>query len=168
MPSRHCDGRDEAGGRRRTGRSGTWGGPAPCLGLRSALTVSLSPKFSRIGGPNPAAWIAAVTAAEQAGEPYTTAYARWRVADALLSAREARARAGDELRRAFEAATQLGAAPLADKIEAPATRARIQLLVTTAEELSHAAPAGSEVGLSECELEVLALVGHGRTDRQSA
>lgn len=125
-------------------------------------------EFSRIAGPDQAAWTTAVAAAERSGELYATAYARLRLADAMLGERETRSRADDQLRRAFEAATQLGAVPLAAEIEALATRARIQLRVTVAQAVPTAARAGSGLGLSERELEVLALVGQGRTNRQIA
>ena len=124
-------------------------------------------EVSRVTGPDPAAWIEAVTATEGSGEPYATAYARWRLAEAMLGDKKARTRAADELRRAYEAATGLGATPLASEIESLAKRARINLEPVVAEGIPPAS-AGSELGLSERELEVLALVAQGRTNRQIA
>jgi DNA-binding NarL/FixJ family response regulator len=107
-------------------------------------------------------------AAHEGSEPYATAYARWRLAEASLASREGRGRAADELRQAHREARELGAAPLAAEIEALAARARIDLKVGAAEQPPEATRAGSDLGLSERELEVLALVAQGRTNRQIA
>jgi DNA-binding CsgD family transcriptional regulator len=133
----------------------------------AAMLATAAAEFSRLAGPDAAAWTDAVAAADGSGDRYAAAYARWRLAEALLAGREGRARAADELRRAHDEAARLGARPLAAEIEALATRARVELEVAAPELLPEARP-GSELGLSERELEVLALVAHGRTNRQIA
>jgi ATP/maltotriose-dependent transcriptional regulator MalT len=131
------------------------------------ILASAAAEFSRLAGGDTAAWMTAV-AAREGSEPYTTAYARWRLAEASLASREGRGQAADELRQAYREARELGAAPLAAEIEALATRARIDLEVAAVEEPPAAPRAGSDLGLSERELEVLALVAQGRTNRQIA
>ena len=144
------------------------GGSASASALSPTMLATAEAEFSRIAGSNAAAWSAAAAAADASTEPYPAAYARWRLAEALLGGREGRANAADELRHAYREAMRLGAGPLAAEIEALATRARIELGVAPSEGPSAPARPGSELGLSERELEVLALVAHGRTNRQIA
>ena len=70
-----------------------------------------------------------------------------------------------ELREAYDAATRLGARPLASHMETLARKMRLRLGVPAAAE-DAAAPA--PYGLTERELEVLALMAAGRTNRQIA
>jgi hypothetical protein len=61
------------------------------------------------------------------GDPYRTAYARFREAEAVLASRGERARAVDALNAAFAIATELRVEPLRDEIDALARRAGIEL-----------------------------------------
>jgi DNA-binding CsgD family transcriptional regulator len=93
------------------------------------------------------------------------AYANWRHAEALLEAGAPRSQAEAVLRSAAELARRLGARGLEAEIEALALRGRISLTeASTAEEQTPATPAG----LTPRELEVLRLLGHGRTNREIA
>jgi DNA-binding CsgD family transcriptional regulator/tetratricopeptide (TPR) repeat protein len=114
-----------------------------------------------------AAWGDAVSAAEAAGDRYLAAAARFRLAEALLSGREGRSAAADNLRAAHSVAMALGAEPLRGEIEALASRARIDVAVSEPPPPTPASP-GSGLGLSEREIEVLALLAAGRTNRQIA
>ena len=66
-------------------------------------------------------WHRAADAGAAEGEPYRTAYARFREAEAVLASRGDRARAVDALTAAHATANELGAPPLGD--EALARRA---------------------------------------------
>jgi DNA-binding CsgD family transcriptional regulator/tetratricopeptide (TPR) repeat protein len=116
---------------------------------------------------DPELWAAAGQRASELRDPWLTAYTGWREAEARLGDRGARAQAAGVLRRALESATALGALPLRGEIEALARRARIDMTPVAPAE---AAPARvhDRFGLTTRELEVLALVAEGRTNRQIA
>lgn len=91
------------------------------------------------------------------GHVVEQARSRFRLAEALLAA-DARAEAADELRAAHEVAVQLGARPLRTAIEALARRGRL--------ELAGVPLASATAVFTPREVEVLALVARGRTNRQ--
>jgi DNA-binding CsgD family transcriptional regulator/tetratricopeptide (TPR) repeat protein len=120
------------------------------------------------GHSDPVAWASAADAWDQIARPFEAAYSRYRRAEALLAEHGRRAEAADDLRHAAAVATGLGAAPLLREIESLATRSRIGLD-------ARMAPAGaaSDAGapapaLTRREMEVLALLAEGRTNRQIA
>jgi DNA-binding NarL/FixJ family response regulator len=86
-------------------------------------------------------------------------------ADAAAAAGEA-ARAADALRSAHDTATQLGALPLLEDIEALSRRARISVDVTAVTAIQETDVV--RLGLTPREAEVLALVAAGRTNREIA
>ncbi len=113
---------------------------------------------SRLDGPgDPALWQAAVDGFGY-GVVFEQALCRWRLAEALLGA-DRKDEAADELRKADETATRLGAKPLADAVAAVAKRARITLRAD--------APVRENVDLfTPRERAVLELVAAGRTNRE--
>jgi DNA-binding NarL/FixJ family response regulator len=106
--------------------------------------------------------------------------ARWRAARALLARRSDRAQAAELLRRAHEVAVALGAGPLRGEVERLARLGRVDLRPDAATDAgtdgttsdgdgpapAAEPPPGAELGLTARELEVLALVAEGRSNRQ--
>lgn len=92
--------------------------------------------------------------------PYPTAYSEFRTAEALVTQGD-RVGAAHLVRGAHEVAVSLGAEPLRTLIEAFARRARLTLDGDTT---TPAAPHG----LTPRELEVVAILGHGATNREIA
>ncbi|MFL5684740.1 MAG: AAA family ATPase [Chloroflexota bacterium] len=114
------------------------------------------------------AWREAVERLVAAARPYPLAYARWRLAEALLTDGD-RAAGAQELRTAYEGTVGLGAAPMRAAIEGLAARARVALMPDEAPAPVVAEPATPDpFGLTPREREVLALVSTGRTNRQIA
>lgn len=111
-------------------------------------------------------WLEAIDAWSALSNPYQVAYCRWRLAETALSERTGRAAARQQLTKAWEAATRLGAEPLTEVTLALASRARIDLGGGKASD-----PAGEparELGITPREHEVLELVAKGRTNREIA
>lgn len=117
-------------------------------------------EWTRVGGrPEPALWAAAAEAFSY-GYVYEEARCRWRLAEALLAAGR-RDAAADPARAAHQAAVQLGAEPLRERVEALARRGRLDIgtSVSTPEGVA---------GLTPRELEVLRLVADGRSNQDIA
>jgi DNA-binding CsgD family transcriptional regulator len=111
------------------------------------------------GHSDPARWQSAV-AAFSYGHVYAVARCQWRLAEALLDARDPK-RATEAARAAHESATRLGAAPLRVALEALARRGRLDLGIDVPTQRGPA-------GLTPRELEVLRLLVEGRSNRQIA
>ncbi|MFI9614123.1 AAA family ATPase [Streptomyces sp. NPDC052023] len=113
-------------------------------------------------------WAPVVAAFEQLERPYDLAWARHRLAEALLAtdATDHRDRVVELLRLAHAAADHLGARPLADAVTLLAQRARLSLAPVP--EPRQAADPAEALGLTTRERDVLRLVSDGRTNRQIA
>jgi len=114
---------------------------------------------TRLTGPDPGSWRAAMAAWEALAEPYHAAYCRFRGAEALLAVKGSRTEAAALLRAAHETVLRLGADTLREKIEDLARRARLELVAAAVTPLP---------GLTAREGEILALLSDGRTNRQIA
>jgi DNA-binding CsgD family transcriptional regulator len=108
-----------------------------------------------------AAWDETAAAWEGLGQPYPTAIALLRAAEAALADGDREA-AGERLRRAAPLGDRLRARPLSDQIASLARRARIPLTDGTAQ------PDPGRLGLTDREFEVLRLVAAGRSNREIA
>jgi DNA-binding CsgD family transcriptional regulator len=120
------------------------------------------------GSSDPVAWGLAADGWDRIARPFEAAYARYRRAEALLAEGGRRGEATDDLRRAAVVATGLGASPLLREIETLATRSRIGLDDRAASHGAATAPGSPAPGLTRREMEVLALLAEGRTNRQIA
>jgi DNA-binding NarL/FixJ family response regulator/tetratricopeptide (TPR) repeat protein len=139
-----------------------WGAtvPTPLPEVRAWLATMSAERSRAHGADTPEEWAAVVAAWDEVGQPYRVALARYRQADALLRARS-RDAAAELLADVLVVANALGAAPLAAQVRSLAQRARLALSVGI--------PARDPVAalnLTPRELEVLALVAQGRTNRQ--
>jgi DNA-binding CsgD family transcriptional regulator len=119
------------------------------------------------GASEPERWATAQAAWDRLGMRPRAAYCRWRRADALLAARGDRAEAAALLGEARDAAVSMGAESLRSEVEALARRARIELAGPAAAPETEPS-AAAELGLTARELEVLAQLAEGRTNRQIA
>jgi len=113
-------------------------------------------------------WQTAATAWERLERPFEAAYARFREAEALLAAATSRPRAEQVLRGAHQTAVKLEAEPLQREIQLLAQRGRLRLEQPVDTPAAPTAPssAAASLGLTQREMEVLALVAEGRTNRQ--
>jgi DNA-binding NarL/FixJ family response regulator len=129
-------------------------------------------ELARLGGrSDPYLWSAAAKAWERLGEPYPSAYARWREAEAQLLSGVPRDQVESLLRAAYTTVSELGAGPLRAEIEALARRGRLTLgpePATTPPSSSQPPSPLERLGLTTREQEVLALVALGRTNREIA
>jgi DNA-binding CsgD family transcriptional regulator len=140
-------------------------------GRAGAFRLLCHAELGRVAGSSaPHQWGSAAHRFDALREPYNTALAQWREAEALLYQRADRMRAELLLRGAGQVAAALGAAPLREEIETLARRSRIELTGDAPPEaeggaLDELARLRRELGLSPRELEVLALVAEGMTNR---
>ena len=135
-----------------------WGGMAAAERERRRLLLGEAP-------PNPATWLEVAAAFDAIAYPVPAIYARYRAAEASVSAGD-HAAASEPLRRACAQAHETGARVLSADVAALARRARID--VDTVEPVPE--PEGepspvARLGLTPRELEVLLLVAEGRTNR---
>jgi DNA-binding CsgD family transcriptional regulator/tetratricopeptide (TPR) repeat protein len=152
--------------------------PATPAGTRNESLIALArAEAGRLHEADPRSWDEAVSALEQSEDRYRAAYARWRRAESNLAGPDPdRRRARADLVDANAVGVQIGADPLVREIEDLARRARLSLEPSTAPpetvEVARDQPGPGKpddaMGLSARELEVLALIVDGRTNRQIA
>jgi len=113
-----------------------------------------------------APWDEAAELFDALGLPLPATYARFRAAEALVTAGDPSAAAAP-LRAAAATAARTGAALIGDDVAALARRARIDLAEPAAEAPAEPAEesAAARLGLTPRELEVLLLVAEGRTNK---
>jgi len=133
-----------------------------------ALALQSAAEESRLREPDADRWRAAAMQWEAAGEPYPRAYCKWREAETLLTGRTERGRAADCLSEAWRAADRLDARPLQARVEDLARRSRIELGDAEAGDPAPRSTLASDLGLTRREVEVLAQLATGRTDKEIA
>ncbi len=136
--------------------------PAPECAAFGALAAA---ELTRAEGqPSPGAWAMAAERFAALGFPFELAYARWRQAEALMAGIGDREGAARAVREGAAIAADLRAPLLAAEVEGFARRARVPF-----DAGAQAAPEGEEpdrLGLTDRELEVLALLAEGATNRE--
>jgi DNA-binding CsgD family transcriptional regulator/tetratricopeptide (TPR) repeat protein len=147
-----------AAGLRLLARVASGGVRSPVLEAHAATCAAEGTRLRRLADPE--AFEAAAVAWDRVGRRHASAYCRFRRAEALLERRHRRA-AARALAGAFAIADGLGFAPLLAEMELLARRGRIDVGPVAADP----APAGGPAGLTARELEVLALVARGLTNR---
>jgi DNA-binding CsgD family transcriptional regulator len=148
-----------------------WSGQNPFGGVLAADEAMSAAELRRAEGtPDAAAWKAVLAVADDAGYAWRRAYARYRLAEAMLAARAPRREAATSLGEAWRVADALSARPLVGWIEALARRSRIDIPASTVpDETTPSEPAPSDDhGLTAREREVLALLVEGRTNKMIA
>ena len=139
-----------------------WGAELPSLlpEVRAWLAVVAAERARAHGEDSPDEWADVAATWDEVGQPYRSALARYRQADALLRSRS-RDAASAVLRGVLNVAISLGAEPLEKEVRALGQRARL--------DLSASAPPRDPVAglnLTPRELDVLTLLAQGRTNRQ--
>ena len=132
--------------------------------IRALLWTADAEEARLEGRSDPVAWAAAVDARGELEQPWELAYAQYRHAEAFLASGAPAIDAALPLREAHAATSRLGATPLRIAIEALASRARIQLESPPGS--GGPAAKGPATTLTARELEVLALVAVGHTNRE--
>ncbi len=112
--------------------------------------------------PAPELWARIAAEWDRLEHAPDAAVARWREAEARLTAGESRQHAAVPLRQALATARQIGARPLIERVESLARRARIDI------QAPPSVPSTTNHGLTPRELEVLRLVAAGRTNAEIA
>lgn len=119
------------------------------------------------GRSDPDAWEHVAAFWRDRSQPYPSAYAHLRRAEALLATRASSAAAAESLRRAGQTARDLGATPFLAEIADLADRARVR--IDEPEPEPEPAPHADELAaLTSRELEVLTEVAGGHTNREIA
>ncbi len=117
------------------------------------------------GAPAADLWRAAVDRWRALGAPYPAAYATWRQGEATLLAGDRRA-AAQRLAAAHATARRLRATPLAREIEELAAVHRVSLDDPGRPPAVAASDPAAALGLTAREMEVLALIAQGLTNRE--
>jgi ATP/maltotriose-dependent transcriptional regulator MalT len=147
-------------------RGAATSGTAAHMPIVQAELATAEAEWSRLHeghGGSPDHWHEAAMHWEKLSFPHPAAYARWRLAEALLHSAEGASAAARELAAACDTATTLGAGPLLRSIQALAERARIPLPGAVA--VMQTGPAGN---LTQRERQVLTLLADGLSNRRIA
>jgi DNA-binding CsgD family transcriptional regulator len=135
-------------------------GPLLMLGMAAGEAARLD------GRDDPGAWASLAERLEGLGHLPGASIARQRQGEAVLRSRGDRADAADAIRRALRHAATMGGSRLRDRVSAVARAARLDLGQVAPSPTVTPAERSEPWGLSSRELEVLALLVEGRTNRQ--
>lgn len=122
-----------------------------------------------LGVVEPSAWATVADGWEHHHRPLPAAYARFRLAEALLATHGSRSDAAAALRAAHATTVALGARPLQSDTELLARHARIELAIGPTEASGAIAPSPEDdYGLTDRETEVIRLVASGWSNQEIA
>nr|MDP9336495.1 helix-turn-helix transcriptional regulator [Actinomycetota bacterium] len=142
--------------------TGRWGGGRP--GALDALDAHVAAEIARAAGDDEGpGWLAVAELWASHGMRPREAYARFRAADAFVRGDD-RDAAAASAREAYARAREIGWVGVRDAIASLARRARLDLGTAS----DAVAPPADRYGLTARELDVVALVAQGRTNRQIA
>jgi DNA-binding CsgD family transcriptional regulator/tetratricopeptide (TPR) repeat protein len=143
-----------------------------------ALALTGRAELARLADKDdPRRWDSAASAWEEIDRPFAVAYARWREADAIARQHERCERSITAVRRAHRLAIRLGASVLASEVSELARWYRIDLAAPATEtrdssgvesDTEDSVTAVEDIGLTPRELEVLAGLAAGKTNRELA
>ena len=140
----------------------------PQTPMIAAFVALCRAEASRLTEPDPDLWREAAALWDVTQEAYPAAYCRWREAEVLLNARLDRKRAVESAQAAWRCAVEMGAPLFRERVERLAERARITLAPAEPVDISTTRSVAEDLGLTPREVEVLAQLAKGRTDRQIA
>lgn len=141
-------------------------GTTPPLVLAARATL-IAERTQISDVPEGSPWDAVIGLWESVGNRYLAAYARWRKAEALLTGKGDRRSVESLLMDASAVAQELDARPLLEEVQALARRARVDLKWADLSSDTRS-DALEQFDLTPRELEVLALLGDGLTNREIA
>jgi DNA-binding CsgD family transcriptional regulator/tetratricopeptide (TPR) repeat protein len=142
------------------------------FGGRAASTLALAMAECQraAGSADPDAWLAAVGATDRSRVAWSRAYARFRLAEAMLEARAPRRDSESALSDARAAADRLGARALRDWVDGLARRARVRIpepaVAASAQEVAETEGTVENVPVPRAEVETAADDGLGLTRRE--
>lgn len=138
-------------------------------GFCEATLVTAEAEMGRLDGEaDPSAWALAVERWADLFHVQQTAYARLRLAEAVLAAGGDRGPVEAALREARDGAVSLGATPFLEEIETVARHARIDLVPASSTGVLESGERSSGIlpHLTDRERDVLGLVAEGHTNRE--
>jgi DNA-binding CsgD family transcriptional regulator len=143
---------------------------SPVFGeARGNLMLAEAEMTRLLDSPDPAAWAVAERHFRAPRRPFELASTLRRKAEAVLAARGPRSDAARALSEAWSICSEIGAAPLRRSVEELARAARIEIEATSSQAARAAErSAPDQLGLTNREREVLALLAAGYTNRRIA
>ena len=143
--------------------------PAPAARLRALVATAEAELMRARGSTDARSWKSVADMWTALEMPFQAIYANWRRAEILVTAATLSPTHATELQAVHQEAARLGTHIIMAHLESVARRARVDLARREPDSMqpaTEAASQGPDHGLTARELEVLALVADGRSNRQ--